>query len=127
MNAMSTILIVDDDPEIREAERRLFTGEGHSVLTAANGRDALELLGRIRPDLILLDLSMPVMDGLTFLAERLRRSIGLDVPVICLSNAGDAELARAKGRGASECLSKLSGADDLFACVSRYSKRNSEL
>src|SRR5690349_6311624 len=119
---MSTMLIVDDDPEIREAEKRLLVGEGHSIVTAGNGRDALELLNSIKPDLILLDLLMPVMDGFTFLAERQRRLVALDVPVICLSNAGDAALARARGLGASECLSKLGSADDLCACVKRHAR-----
>ena len=119
---MSTILIVEDNAEIREAETRLLTSEGHSVITASNGRDALELLNSMRPDVILLDLVMPEMDGFTFLAERRRRLVAVDVPVVCFSNAGDAALERAKGLGASECLSKLGSAEDLCACVSRHAR-----
>jgi CheY-like chemotaxis protein len=64
------ILIVDDDPEIRDALKDVLEDEGHRVVLAAHGAEALDQLrGGIRPDLVFLDHMMPVMDGPTFAAE----------------------------------------------------------
>jgi CheY-like chemotaxis protein len=57
------ILLIDDDPGIRQLLTRLLTEEGYIVLSAANGIEALELAGATQFDLVLLDLNMPVMDG----------------------------------------------------------------
>ena len=62
-----TVLIVDDDSYIREALTDLFQDEGYRVLVARDGAEALALLAHERPCVILLDIMMPVMDGLTFL------------------------------------------------------------
>src|SRR5204863_9255083 len=101
---MSTVLIIEDDPDIRELERLMLSHSGHGVLVAANGREALDVLERLRPTLMLLDLMMPVMDGLTFLIERRRRGLAADVPVICSSAAGEQAVRRAQELGAWECI-----------------------
>ena len=65
----TTLLLVDDDADVRDSLQALLEGDGFTVRTAGNGREALELLeGGLVPDLIVLDLSMPVMDGPSFLA-----------------------------------------------------------
>jgi CheY-like chemotaxis protein len=69
-----TLLIVDDDPYIRDALVELLTDEGYDVRAASNGREALTMIANERPCLVLLDLMMPVMDGLTFL-RHVRASI----------------------------------------------------
>ena len=117
---MPTILIVDDDPDIRELERAALTHAGHKVVMASNGREALGTLERIRPCLILLDLMMPVMDGLTFLVEMRRIGVGANVPVLCVSAAGDGVLARALQLGARECLHKPADVEELCSRVLRY-------
>ncbi len=62
-----TLLVVDDKPTLRQMLRDYFTQEGYRVLTAADGRQALDLARRERPDLIILDIMMPEMDGYAFL------------------------------------------------------------
>jgi CheY-like chemotaxis protein len=61
---MGNVLVVDDDPTIRDMLRDVLTDEGHRVTTARDGMEALEVLGRGGPFLILLDLMMPRLDGL---------------------------------------------------------------
>jgi signal transduction histidine kinase/CheY-like chemotaxis protein len=81
-----TILMVDDDADIRHALRPIIEREGYSLVEAENGVAALEKLRRdTRPDLILLDLEMPVMDGWGFLAERERDPALRAIPVIVIS------------------------------------------
>ena len=66
---MQAILVVDDERVIREGCRRLLAQEGYEVLTAENGKEALDLLSTESPDLILCDLVMPVMGALEVLEE----------------------------------------------------------
>ena len=82
--AEARVLVVDDDPDARERLRRSLSREGWSVDEAANGRLALEHYDRARPNLILLDLMMPEMDGFGFLRALRARPDG-DVPVVVLT------------------------------------------
>ena len=80
-----TILVVDDDPLIRDAVRELLSDNGYDVVVAEDGLDALERLASMPPpSLILLDLRMPRMDGWQFLAER-PSGTSSRVPVVLLS------------------------------------------
>ena len=79
------VLVVDDDPDIRAFGAELLADEGYAVRTAANGRDALAALASWRPDVILLDLMMPVMDGWTFLAAQQHDLELGHIPVIVMS------------------------------------------
>jgi two-component system, chemotaxis family, chemotaxis protein CheY len=63
------VLVVDDDPDILQTLALCLSTEGYRVLMAANGQEALDVLSRERPDCILLDLMMPVMDGWQFVSE----------------------------------------------------------
>ena len=109
---------------MRELERMACEYGGFAVSTAVNGRQALEALERAdgagQPSVILLDLMMPGMDGLTFLAERHRRGLHEHIPVICVSAAGPEFLARAMDLGAVECLNKPVDFDDLCARLADY-------
>jgi two-component system response regulator MprA len=82
-----TVLIVDDDPGILDVLEQALSGEGYRVVRASNGCEALARLGGVAPDVILVDLMMPVMDGWQFVREC--RSLGVcnDTPVIILSAA----------------------------------------
>jgi CheY-like chemotaxis protein len=79
------ILVIEDDPDILNAVAESLVLEGYTVATATNGQDALELAGDARPDAIVLDLMLPIMDGRTFLA-RCRTQPGCrDVPIVVIS------------------------------------------
>ncbi len=94
------ILVVDDDVNVRTLLRRLLTTEGYSVDEAADGPAAMEKVGAVPPDLVLLDIMMPGQDGLDVL-EGMRRTN--DVPVILLT---------AKSEEADRVLGFRYGADD---------------
>jgi CheY-like chemotaxis protein len=79
------ILVVEDEPEIREIERRMLESEGWAVTEAANGREALDALEQHRPELIMLDLMMPVMDGFEFILEMREVEAWRRIPVIVIT------------------------------------------
>jgi two-component system response regulator MprA len=90
----STVLVVDDDPGIRESVTEVLTGEGYRVFQAADGAEALEQLAHLAERcVVLLDLAMPRMNGLEFLAELSRRGPIARTPVLVMSaNAHPGEL-----------------------------------
>lgn len=110
------VLVVDDDPDILEALSEILEGEGFAIRQARNGQEALQSLASDAPNLILLDLMMPVMDGWEF-AERLhRRSDWAKIPVIVLSadrNVG----SKARDLGALGYLAKPFELSELLALV----------
>lgn len=110
------VLVVDDDATIREALAIVLAEEGYEVRAAEDGRAALEVLRDWRPDVILLDLMMPVMDGWTFRQEQRRLENAADVPVIVLSGARDAR-ASAEQVGAVAAIAKPFDLDVLLARV----------
>src|SRR5476651_1166296 len=79
------ILVVDDDVPIREALTQLLTLEGYVVLTAGNGQEGLDILRSSRPDLILLDLRMPIMDGWEFKEAKDADPTFASIPVFVFS------------------------------------------
>lgn len=89
MRDMPTILVVDDEPAINDIIRLVLEEEGYKVITAANGRQALELAASARPDLLLCDVMMPLMDG-----RSVCRAINRDpelrgIPVVLMSAVPD--------------------------------------
>ena len=84
--AKSILLVVDDDRDVRDALRGVLQDAGYLVLTANNGREALDVLDTVaRPDLAIVDLMMPVMDGCQFAAELRKRDAWRDIPVIVIT------------------------------------------
>ena len=79
------VLVVDDDFDIRSVVCELLTDEGYQVKTAVNGREALATLSTWQPDVILLDLMMPIMDGWTFLTNQQSSRQLRQIPVIVMS------------------------------------------
>ena len=80
------ILLVDDDPLLREVLAEIFSAEGHAVYEAGHGGQALELLARgCRPGIILLDIMMPVMDGFVFLERKNADPAIAAIPVVVIS------------------------------------------
>ena len=84
MHRQHDILIVEDDAEVSFVFKLLLADEGFDVSVAPNGCVALELVDDHQPDLILLDLHMPIMDGETF-AARFRNEYGADTPIIVIT------------------------------------------
>ena len=117
---MAVVLVIEDDPGQRELERTALSFQGHQVVLAANGHEALRALERGRPCVILLDLIMPGMDGLTFLLERERRQVAADVPVLCISGADEKVVSQALRLGAKECIPKPTDFDVLVERVAHY-------
>ena len=85
---MATVLVVDDEPQVRHALRRALEGEGDRVLSAATGTEAVDLAAAETPDLVVLDLWLPDIDGVE-VVRRLRT--WLDVPILILSGDSDTE------------------------------------
>jgi CheY-like chemotaxis protein len=82
---LSRILVVDDEPDLRFLLRRIFEAAGHEVSEAGNGADALKSVRRTRPDLVVTDMMMPVMDGVE-LIRRLRGDPTMrDIPIVAVS------------------------------------------
>jgi two-component system, chemotaxis family, chemotaxis protein CheY len=110
-------LVVEDDAVIREMVAELLADEGYRVLTAAHGAAALDILRRDKPDVILLDMRMPVMDGWTF-AKEYRKAMAPRVPIVVMTAALDA-LCWAQEIGADGVLPKPFAIEDLLAVVQR--------
>jgi DNA-binding response OmpR family regulator len=115
------ILVVDDDADIRGLVRELLERRGFAVLEAKNGRQALQEFYAARPDLVVLDVAMPEMDGWTTL-ERIRELS--DVPVVMLT-ARSAELEKTRGlrAGADDYVTKPFGRQELLARVEALLRR----
>ena len=117
---MATVLVIEDDPDMRAIERTMLECVGYTVKVAGNGVEGLHSLERGTPCVILLDLMMPVMDGLSFLRERKRLGAAPATPVICVSAAGPDLISEALRLGAAECLHKPADLLELCDLVGRY-------
>jgi two-component system KDP operon response regulator KdpE len=115
------ILVVDDEPAIVRLVRAKLQADGYAVLTAARGEEALALLEDQRPDLIVLDLMMPGIDGF----ETLRRiRAESQVPVIMLTaRSGDADKLRGLEAGADDYVVKPFNPDELAARIAAVLRR----
>jgi two-component system chemotaxis response regulator CheY len=113
--AARRVLVVDDDPDILEALSEILEVEGYQVQRARNGREALQRLEQELPDLVLLDLMMPVMDGWEF-ARSL--SAGARPPIIVLSADRNVSV-KAKEIGALGWLAKPFELSELLSAVRR--------
>ena len=113
-NRRRRILLVDDHQPTREGLSKLLEASGYSVAQASNGREGLTELARRRPDVVVLDLFMPVLSGWDFLREI--QSMGASVPVIVMSSAFgiDTDLALS---GVAAVVSKPSRPGDLLAKI----------
>lgn len=89
---MPKIAIIEDDQAISQMYRFKFEAEGYDVQTAENGKLGLELAENMKPDIILLDLMMPEMNGDEMLAAMRKTTWGKSIKVIVLTNMGEQEL-----------------------------------
>src|SRR6516165_3644613 len=122
---MIAVLVVDDDPPILRMLERTLTAEGYAVETAADGGSALAAVERSVPDLLVLDVAMPGLDGLA-VCRRLRRA-GLALPILLLT-ARDAVPDRVAGldAGADDYLVKPFASEELLARARALLRRGNE-
>jgi diguanylate cyclase (GGDEF)-like protein/PAS domain S-box-containing protein len=107
MNTKKTILVVDDDTAARRLTRATLSRAGFEVVEAADGEKALEAVKLAMPDLVLMDVSMPVMDGFTACAQLRTMAGGMRVPVVMMTGLDDVEsIERAFEVGATDFLTK---------------------
>ena len=122
---MYNILVCDDEKDIVSALRIYLTAEGYRVYEAGNGREALEYLAKEDIHLVLMDIMMPVMDGLEA-TRRIRTCThprGATVPIIAISaNAFADDIQKAKNAGMNEHLAKPFEMEKVLRAISRYHK-----
>ena len=121
MAAVPLILVVDDDPDVCALLGRALGGEGYEVETALDGHVALAFCARRVPDLVLLDLMMPQMDGELF-ATALRVQLGDRTPPIVLLSASQIRDQVATAVGAAGMIEKPFDLDELRETVAQVCK-----
>jgi len=89
-------MVVDDEPAIRELCADMLSGEGYEVATAVNGREAVDMLTRTPADLVLMDIMMPVLDGLSACKLLKADDRTRDIPVVIMSAASNVQSRRAE-------------------------------
>ena len=117
MASTKTVLLIDDDPDLRQLMGITLELDGYHVIEAENGKEALTQIQQERPDLIMLDMMMPVMDGLSFVTE-LRRDPLQNIPVLALTamdNAGSRQ--QVLDAGANDILFKPANTATLLTKV----------
>jgi two-component system, OmpR family, KDP operon response regulator KdpE len=118
-----TILVVDDEPQIRRVMRATLSAQGYTILEAANGEAALEQFRRERPDLILLDMNMPGMDGLETCRQIRATS---SVPIIVLTvRSSEKDKVHSLDAGADDYVTKPFGMEELLARIRAALRRTS--
>jgi len=110
------ILVVDDEPDIRRLVAEALEVTGYEVHTAADGGEGVRVASQYLPDLVLLDIMMPVLDGWFVLAELGGRATHPSV-VVCSAKSGDADRTRASDLGADEYVTKPFEPDDLVDVI----------
>ena len=107
MSTNKVVLVVDDVPTIIQLIRGALAGRAVDLVTAADGQTGLDLARRLEPDLMLLDLALPVMDGWSVLTALQADEATASIPVVIVTAHGDSDsAARARDLGADAFLSK---------------------
>ena len=119
--AKRTILVVEDEDDIRTLVGEALEMEGYAVIPAANGQEAIDALHAADlPDLILLDLMMPVKDGYEFRREQTAEPRWKDIPVVVMTADGNAIHKMRQDEGAAPGLRKPVDLDELVAVINRW-------
>ena len=112
---MPCVLIVEDDPDVREFMNFLLTANGYETMSAPNGRQALEQMRTRKPCIVLLDIHMPVMDGWEFRERQLRDPKYATVPVVAVTAHFDVD--EVENRMGAKCLRKPIHIEELITEV----------
>ncbi len=118
---VSSVLVVEDDPAIRSAVQRAMTDRGHAVAVASTGMAGLETLLQGGPDVVLLDLGLPDIDGMT-LISMIRAASAVPI-VVVTARDDDASIVQALDAGADDYVVKPFGADQVSARVRAVLRR----
>jgi putative two-component system response regulator len=123
-----TLLIVEDNHILRKGLQEMLAFEGFTVITAINGQDALEQMTNLGPDLILSDISMPIMDGYDFFRAVRDRAEWVAIPFIFLTARGDREdIMAGRDLGAEDYLVKPLSRDELLTAIRARLARSRQL
>lgn len=114
-----SVLVIDDDIDTHDMLSVLLAHGGYSVATACNGSEALKMLSSIRPEVILLDVEMPVMNGAEFREVQRRDKDLIRIPTIVMTGSREEPLL---DPGVAEVLQKPFRSSQLVAAISRYCK-----
>lgn len=117
VESLKTVLVVEDDWSIQSLIALVLEEQGYRVETAANGRQGLDLFEQCSPDLILLDMNMPVMNGWEF-ARELHAKHDSQVPIVVVTASCDARRAAAD-IGAAGCIGKPFELEALLSAVNQ--------
>lgn len=121
------ILVVDDEPHIVRLVQVNLEKAGYTVSTASNGREALDVVEEVQPDLVVLDVMMPEMDGLEALKRLKENPVTSEIPVILLTaKAQDADVFEGWKSGADLYLTKPFNPGELLLFVQRIFKSKDE-
>lgn len=116
------ILIVEDYNDTREFMRFLIESYGYQVIEAADGLEALECLKSDFPDLILMDLAMPLMDGIDTTKAIRKFEQGVEIPIIAVTAHGKSFYKKALEAGCNDLIAKPVDFDSLEALLNQYLK-----
>lgn len=117
---MKKVLIVDDEPDMLKAISFRLKKAGYEILTAVNGKIALDIISSNKPDLVLLDLRMPVMGGEEVCAKIKNDELLKDLPIILLTASSGGKIAdKAKELGVEDCLVKPFDSEVLLKKVQK--------
>ncbi len=115
------ILIVDDEPDVVELIERILKSEQFDVMTAFDGLGAIDLAETERPDIILLDIMMPMMSGYEVCEQLKANPLTQRIPVVCLSSAHASDVwERSRSVGAETLIAKPFTQAELVAQIRRY-------
>jgi len=115
-----TVLVVDDSPLIRQVVADAFRAKGYAILSAGDGAEALRVISRTRPDLIIADILMPVMDGWCLCEEVRQSPITADIPFVFLTSEQEVrKRVRGLRLGADDYLTKPFSPEELLARAER--------
>lgn len=122
---MVRVLVVEDDPDVCDVLMRMLRRAGHTVRSASNGADAVVLAQEQRPDIILMDLVLPMMNGLAATRRLKADARTAHIPVLALSGRGLADdEARARGAGCDGFITKPFALEHLLAQVASFAGRD---
>lgn len=111
---MARILVVDDEPDLRQLVRTVLTYHGHQVTLAQDGQQAVEAISRQKPEVLVLDLMMPTMDGFGVLKEMKRLGLTGDIKTLILTCMNrEADWLRGYKHGAHQYLTKPFDPEEL--------------
>ena len=123
---MVRVLVVDDDARVREVFLEILRGAGHEVQSATDGAEGLRVFTEWRPDIVLVDMFMPVMDGLELI--RALRGLSTSVGIVAMSGVWQRSgvMDQALALGASQALLKPVGIDVLLQTIDAVGRKSRE-